>query len=365
VRVSPYLVMQSGAPFDITSGNDYYGTTLYNSRPGFATNAAKPGLVQTAYGLLDPTPDASEALVPRNYGRGRGMVAMNLRIGKAIGFGRPKEAGGKASGTNAAPAPIGPMTNAGLRGVLGSPSTQRRYNLSISMSVRNLLNHTNPGPIVGNITSPLFGSANQIAGAPNGEGFFETASNRRLENYELAKHKLQQFPDEHLKNATQQQGVKLAAWLRNWAAYSNPTMARQHRFLLVRDHHPEKLLPPRLTVPEIEAILKYAQRLYPNSWISWTCVEEDKRLRPMNHTSNTRSSGCGSQVDPRQQTSKKEYGFHVSSSHRPRAALHLRPETAQPVGIAADAPLAVHFHDAAKLPVGGGVEVVRNGANRQ
>ena len=181
VRVSPYLVMQSGAPFDITSGNDYYGTTLYNSRPGFATNAAKPGLVQTAYGLLDPTPDASEALVPRNYGRGRGMVAMNLRIGKAIGFGRPKEAGGKASGTNAAPAPIGPMTNAGLRGVLGSPSTQRRYNLSISMSVRNLLNHTNPGPIVGNITSPLFGSANQIAGAPNGEGFFETASNRRLE----------------------------------------------------------------------------------------------------------------------------------------------------------------------------------------
>jgi hypothetical protein len=181
VRVSPYLVMQSGAPFDITSGNDYYGTTLYNSRPGFATNAAKPGLVQTSYGLLDPTPDASEALVPRNYGRGPGLIAVNLRIGKAIGFGTPKQGSEKPSGTNAAPAPIGPMTNASLRGLLGSPSTQRRYNLSISMSIRNLLNHTNPGPIVGNITSPLFGSANQVAGAPNGEGFFETASNRRLE----------------------------------------------------------------------------------------------------------------------------------------------------------------------------------------
>jgi hypothetical protein len=134
------------------------------------------------------------------------------------------------------------------------------------------------------------------------------------------------FPDEHLKNATQQQGVKLAAWLRNWAAYSNPTMARQHRFLLVRDHHPEKLLPPRLTVPEIEGILKHAQRLYPNSWISWTCVEEDKRLRPVNHASNTRSSGCRSQADPRQQSSKKEYEFHVSGCHRPRAALHPRPD---------------------------------------
>ena len=73
------------------------------------------------------------------------------------------------------------MNNASLRGLLGSPSAPRRYNLSISMSIRNLLNHTNPGPIKGNITSPLFGSANQIAGAPNGEGFFETASNRRLE----------------------------------------------------------------------------------------------------------------------------------------------------------------------------------------
>lgn len=128
------------------------------------------------------------------------------------------------------------------------------------------------------------------------------------------------FPDEHLKNATQQQGVKLAAWLRNWAAYSNPTMARQHRFLLVRDHHPEKLLPPRLTVPEIEAILKHAQRLYPNSWISWTCVEEDKRLRPMNHTSNTRSSGCGSRSTHDNNHPKR----NMSSMYQAVTALGLR-----------------------------------------
>jgi hypothetical protein len=50
------------------------------------------------------------------------------------------------------------------------------------MSIRNLLNHTNPGPIIGNITSPLFGRANQVAGGPNGEGFYETANNRRLES---------------------------------------------------------------------------------------------------------------------------------------------------------------------------------------
>jgi len=46
------------------------------------------------------------------------------------------------------------------------------------MSIRNLLNHTNPGPINGDITSPLF---NQMAGNTNGEGFSENANNRRLE----------------------------------------------------------------------------------------------------------------------------------------------------------------------------------------
>jgi hypothetical protein len=66
------------------------------------------------------------------------------------------------------------------QGGSSSVQTGRRYNLSISMSVRNLLNHTNPGPIIGNITSPLFGQANQPAGG-GGFVFSEAANNRRLE----------------------------------------------------------------------------------------------------------------------------------------------------------------------------------------
>jgi hypothetical protein len=68
-----------------------------------------------------------------------------------------------------------------MRGLFNPPNTNHRYNLTISMSTRNILNHNNPGPIIGNISSPLFGRANQLAGAPNGEGFSENASNRRLE----------------------------------------------------------------------------------------------------------------------------------------------------------------------------------------
>jgi hypothetical protein len=184
VRISPFFVVQSGTPFDITAGTDLYGTTLFNGRPGFAGDPTRPGLIATAYGLLDPNPSPGERLVPRNYGRGPGQISMNLRMAKTIGFGHSREG---ATEARPAAAPGGtaiaqPASGGGLRGVIGTPTTSHRYNLSIGLSIRNLLNHTNPGPIVGNITSPYFGFANQVAGGPNGEGFYENANNRRLES---------------------------------------------------------------------------------------------------------------------------------------------------------------------------------------
>jgi len=47
------------------------------------------------------------------------------------------------------------------------------------MQIRNLTNHNNPGPIFGNIASPLFGRANQPAGSAG--LFTESANNRRFE----------------------------------------------------------------------------------------------------------------------------------------------------------------------------------------
>ena len=162
VRLSPLISLQSGAPFDITTGSDLYGTTLFNARPGIATDPTKPGLIQTPYGLLDPNPTPGEPLVPRNFGRGPGQMSVNLKIAKIFAFGAERKSASTGGGIFAAPA-------------------ERRYALSVSLAIRNLLNHTNPGPIVGNITSPLFGQANQMAGTVNGEGFSENANNRRLE----------------------------------------------------------------------------------------------------------------------------------------------------------------------------------------
>ncbi|HEY4365063.1 MAG TPA: TonB-dependent receptor [Bryobacteraceae bacterium] len=164
VQLSPLMNLQSGPPFDITDGNDPYGTTLFNARPGIATDPSRPGLIATPYGLLDPNPLPGDKLLPRNFGRGPGSFNVNLRIAKTIGLG-PERGGPKGSGVG---------------GIFTLPA-DHRYNLRISMSIRNLLNHTNPGPLVGNITSPLFGRANQVPGGLNGEGFSENANNRRLE----------------------------------------------------------------------------------------------------------------------------------------------------------------------------------------
>ena len=119
-------------------------------------------MIQTSYGLLDPNPIPARPILSRNYGRGPGQMSVNLRIAKFFTFGTERKAAQSGGGIFAAPA-------------------ERHYTLSVSLAIRNLLNHTNPGPIIGNITSPLFGQANQMAGGVNGEGFSENADNRRLE----------------------------------------------------------------------------------------------------------------------------------------------------------------------------------------
>ena len=47
-------------------------------------------------------------------------------------------------------------------------ATNRRYNLTFSINARNVFNNINFAPLVGNLSSPLFGQANAIAGGPYG-----------------------------------------------------------------------------------------------------------------------------------------------------------------------------------------------------
>ena len=50
---------------------------------------------------------------------------------------------------------------------LGS-ATSHRYNLTFSVNARNIFNNVNYAPLVGNLSSPIFGQPNAIAGGPYG-----------------------------------------------------------------------------------------------------------------------------------------------------------------------------------------------------
>ena len=192
LRLSPLVVVQSGAPFDIYTSQDVYGNTLLSARPGIPADPTKPGLIHTPYGLLDPNPSPGEPTLPRNFGRGFGLFSVDLRLARTWGLGSLKASaranrnsgGASAAAAPAAPAPgpagrggIGGFDNVGSGG--GGSSSERRYSLTASVSARNIFNHVNPGLIIGDINSPLFGQANQIAA---GQGAYSGYSdNRRLE----------------------------------------------------------------------------------------------------------------------------------------------------------------------------------------
>jgi hypothetical protein len=189
-RFNPFLSASTGPPFDITAGQDLYGTTLFNARPAFSRDPTKPGVVETPYGLLDPNPTPGQALLPRNYGRGPGQIMLNMRVGRTFTFGS-REGRAPLSTNPAGVSTPGSGPGGPGRGDPGSPfgsggansgggTANRRYSLVVSVAIRNLINHNNPGPIIGDIASPLFGQANQPAGSGN-YIFSESANNRRFE----------------------------------------------------------------------------------------------------------------------------------------------------------------------------------------
>jgi hypothetical protein len=74
------------------------------------------------------------------------------------------------------------MGGGGPRGGFGGDSTGKRFNLTLSASARNLLNHVNYGAPVNYLSSPNFGAYNTLntgGFGPGGGG--GAADNRRID----------------------------------------------------------------------------------------------------------------------------------------------------------------------------------------
>lgn len=196
LRLNPFIIANSGRPFNITTGRDANGDTLFTDRPALATDTSKPGVIVTRFGTFDQNPTPDQAIIPRNFATGPGFFTVNLRIGRAFGFGpeivvTPRGgAGGARRGVGGGRGGGGGGRGGGGRGGggrggagggEGSDGPARRYNLNLSVNVQNLLNHTNLGTPIGNLSSPLFGQSNTTSGGFGAGGINQSAGNRRIE----------------------------------------------------------------------------------------------------------------------------------------------------------------------------------------
>jgi Carboxypeptidase regulatory-like domain len=157
---------QAGSPFNITTGTDLNGDTIYNDRPAFATNPTENSKIyKTRFGTFDANPQPGEPIIPFNYGDSPNFYFLLVHLERAFQIGPRPSTPAPAPG---APAATGP-----------APKPDRPYTLTFAVEANNILNHVNPGVPVGVLPSPLFGQSISL-NSPFSLGALSTSSNRTV-----------------------------------------------------------------------------------------------------------------------------------------------------------------------------------------
>ena len=185
LRFSPFLVAHTGIPYNITTGTDLYlqGQGAPTARPQ-VVDYVTPYL--TPFGYLNPAPlvapPGTSNVIERNAATAPGYVGLNLRVSKTWGFGTTKFSG-PSGGARAAGGGGGRGFGGGGGGRGGfDANTEHRYNLTLGVNARNILNHENLNTPNGALTSPYFLQSTGITG---GYGAEATASNQRRIDLQL------------------------------------------------------------------------------------------------------------------------------------------------------------------------------------
>lgn len=208
ITLNPFIILQSGRPFNITLGRDLNGDTLNTERPALAPVGVDCSddinFRCTPYGNFKLTLAPGDVMIPRNFGNGPSSTNFNLRISKTWSFGSEGGAnanqrnqqngrndGGQRNNTMMGGMAGGrpPSGGGGPRGGFGGPGGggfggggggNGRYNLTFSLNFQNILNHTNFANPVGNLGSDLFGQSTATSGF-GGFGVGNPAYNRKID----------------------------------------------------------------------------------------------------------------------------------------------------------------------------------------
>jgi len=163
--VSPFVVANSGVPYNITSGLDPDDTGFPAARPALPAGVSAAGcqgsnlVYESGFGCFNLRPAPGTPTIGRDYGLGPANWNVALRVSRTWSFGRE----GRGAATSAIDGnshgngpPIGMAEP--------PPATARRYNLTLSASTLNAMNHPNFAPPDGDLTSGYFGQSRSLGG---------------------------------------------------------------------------------------------------------------------------------------------------------------------------------------------------------
>lgn len=173
---SPFVIAQSGTPYNLTSGLDPTGSSIYNARPFFANGDSGRCRISADFSA---TQTGSLTPVPINYCDGPANSTFNVRVSRVFGFGertgaaanstssgsnRPGGPGGPGGGGPRAGGPGG--TRGGFGPGNGSVSSGHRYTFTLGGQAFNLFNVVPLGTPTSSLTSPRFGQYTTLAAGP-------------------------------------------------------------------------------------------------------------------------------------------------------------------------------------------------------
>ena len=194
VSVSPFIVVSSGSPYNITTGRDTNGDGFMSERPALvagATAATCTGtnlIYEAAFGCFNVSPAAGTSTIARNFATGPGSAMVMLRLSRSWAFGGKSEPNPAGNGPGMGPGGGGPPPGGGgpppgggggrgPGGGGGGPmmgggpppgmfggNSGRKYTITLGVNAMNALNHANYAAPSGDLSSPYFGEYRSLGG---------------------------------------------------------------------------------------------------------------------------------------------------------------------------------------------------------
>jgi hypothetical protein len=207
ILISPFMIGQSGNPYNVTTGSDNNKDSVFNDRPDVVAASFANGTTVKTIGcgtFAQPGTVTGAAVAPINDCTGPALFTLNLRATKTFGFGGPSasvkaaaaaaaanQGGGGGGPGGGGPGGRGGPGGGGGRGGGGGGArggggggmfgggggnTGKRYNLAIGVQLQNLFANEDLATPQGTLSSPHFGQSTQLVGGGGGGGGAYTTS---------------------------------------------------------------------------------------------------------------------------------------------------------------------------------------------